>query len=121
MDTPEEVSIQNLGNLLKMSAHEMVECFPCILTQINPDFHWEIEGWFQSELQRTGIPSSANVAGYVPFGLTSDGIKISMSTNRIQRLEQKQSDFFQNRNARYLAHNWAGRTGTTLPKDKVIQ
>ena len=116
MKIPDDLDTKTLSNWLKMSPSEIAECYPCLATHINQDFKWEVEGWFNSNVQVLATQSTFEPWKYIPFGLTNDDIAASANRANIVRKENIQSNFFQNRNKKYLGRNWAERTGTKLPK-----
>ena len=116
MQKPDECNMNELCHQLKLSPQEIVECFPCVVAKINPEFTLAIEEWFQSDIQMLGTISNHSRLSYVNFCLTTDGVLTSVDPGVIRDTEKMQAKFFLNRNEGYLHRHWAKRNNVVLAK-----
>ena len=119
MTSPEECSIKDLCNKLKLSPMELGECYPCVVANIEPRFFWAIENWFDSKIRThatgLGIDAKQAVPMCVNFDMTTNGTLTTSDHADIRQNERLQSLFTLNRMKTVLPNQWARRMGVKNP------
>ena len=119
LDLPEECSVVNLCNQLKISPQELGECYPCVVASIEPRFTWAVENWFDSKIRThatgKGYDARRTVPACVNFDMTTDGTITTSDHSDIRNNEQMQSLFTLNRMKTILPNQWARRLNLKNP------